>query len=298
MTQARVVVGIDGSAAAQQAMLWAVAECIRRDAALLLAHATGGSDRPRMSAAMGRCLQLALAEAKAYAGDGSGFRVSAVTTTEQPAELLIRLGEQADLLVVGSYGSGGQPALLGSVAHQVAAGARCPVLVVPGGWDERANHGQPVVVGVPASVAARGQLYAAFELAGARGVPVCAVRTWSQTDWSGGLAELIYTDGRSFEAHQQEYVELMLQPMRERYPAVSVRTLLSEDRTEEVLLRATARASLLVLGSRFVDGSPHGRLDSATTRLMQLAPCPVLVLGRTEERTAPLPKIGTSAGTR
>ena len=213
------------------------------------------------------------------ASAGSGF--SAVTTTESPADLLIRLSERADLVVVGSHGDGGQPALLGSAAFQVTVEARCPVTVVPGGWDERASHRDPVVVGIPGSVAVRSPMYVAFEQARARRVPVCAVRTWAGTAWSGKLAELIYAGSASFQASQRDYVELMLEPVRALYPDVPVRTVLAADRTEDVLLRATARASLLVLGSRFVDGQNRSRLDSTSARLIQLAPCPVLVTGRT-----------------
>ena len=49
-----------------------------------------------------------------------------------PAEELIKAGEGADLLVVGSRGSGGFGQLrLGSVSSQVTHHAPCPVVVVP-----------------------------------------------------------------------------------------------------------------------------------------------------------------------
>lgn len=51
-----------------------------------------------------------------------------------PAEALIDVAAEADLLVVGSRGRGGfSGLLLGSVSQQCVTHARCPVIVVPPG---------------------------------------------------------------------------------------------------------------------------------------------------------------------
>ena len=55
-----------------------------------------------------------------------------VTRSGNPAEVLIQLGRDADLVVVGSRGHGGFRYLLtGSVATQLVTHAPCPVVVVP-----------------------------------------------------------------------------------------------------------------------------------------------------------------------
>jgi nucleotide-binding universal stress UspA family protein len=285
MSQPKVIVGIDGSTTARKAMLWAAAECDRRGARLVLAHAgdaeagpVAGQDVPT---AFGRSL-LAEAEAEIYES-GADCRVSSVMTPQRPVELLIRLSEQADLVVVGSHGLGRQAsALVGSVAFRVAAHARCPVAVVPRSWDERSDQSNPVVVGIPASVTHSEPVYAAFAEARRRGVPVCAVRSWYRPDWTGGLTELIYTTGPAFEAKQQEYVDRVLAPLRELYPDVPVHTLLSGRGIDEMLLRAAENASLLVIGSRFTDGHNFSRLGPTTARLLHRASCPVLVVGHAE----------------
>lgn len=61
-------------------------------------------------------------------------RVRAVAQLEigYPANVLIELSKQADLVVIGTHGrSGFQHLVLGSVAERVVRMAKCPVLVVP-----------------------------------------------------------------------------------------------------------------------------------------------------------------------
>ena len=61
-----------------------------------------------------------------------------VVEDRHPAEALVHLSVDADLLVVGSRGRGGfSELLLGSVSHAAVLHAVCPVVVVPALRDER-----------------------------------------------------------------------------------------------------------------------------------------------------------------
>jgi nucleotide-binding universal stress UspA family protein len=53
---------------------------------------------------------------------------------EDPADVLIRVSENLDLLICGSRGYGPLRAvLLGGVSRRLTAEARCPVIVLPRG---------------------------------------------------------------------------------------------------------------------------------------------------------------------
>jgi nucleotide-binding universal stress UspA family protein len=68
----------------------------------------------------------------------AGVRVQpTVVADRHPAEALVDLSADADLLVVGSRGHGGfGELLLGSVSHAVVLHAVCPVVVVPSPRDK------------------------------------------------------------------------------------------------------------------------------------------------------------------
>ena len=64
----------------------------------------------------------------------TGPEVTVSASAGDPAEELVKASRDADMLVVGSRGSGGFARLLmGSVSSQVTHHAACPVVIIPGG---------------------------------------------------------------------------------------------------------------------------------------------------------------------
>jgi nucleotide-binding universal stress UspA family protein len=141
-----IVVGIDGSRNARQALDWAMAEAAVRGADLtvitvnpvsasywtgapvMLAGDEHGFEEGRKAA------EEAVGKATAALGDKQPKSVTVVAANGFPANILIDASENADLMVVGSRGGGGFGALfLGSVSSQVVHHAKCPVVVVPTG---------------------------------------------------------------------------------------------------------------------------------------------------------------------
>ena len=148
---ATVVVGIDGSAGAAEALRWAVAEARLRQARLRIVHAwtygysgmplggfgaMGGFDSyipPEIDSndlqrAAEDLLERAIAE---VARGGEAIEVERHVVEGGAAQVLIGAAVGADLLVVGSRGHGGFVGLmLGSVSQQCVSHAPCPVVVV------------------------------------------------------------------------------------------------------------------------------------------------------------------------
>jgi nucleotide-binding universal stress UspA family protein len=61
-----------------------------------------------------------------------------VVEDRNPAQALVELSADADLLVVGSRGRGGfSSLLLGSVSHAAVLHALCPVVVIPPSAEDR-----------------------------------------------------------------------------------------------------------------------------------------------------------------
>jgi nucleotide-binding universal stress UspA family protein len=135
-----IVVGVDDSPGARSALHWAAAE----------AHALGAHLRAVTSwqdpaflmqpvgAAAGPPLDLepfatgildgAVAEVRA----GGGPEIDEIVVRGPAGPALLAAAADADLLVVGSRGSGGFVGLLlGSVSQQVAAHSPCPVAIIP-----------------------------------------------------------------------------------------------------------------------------------------------------------------------
>ena len=145
----KVVVGIDDSDGARQALAWALAEARLRGATLHLIHAwsytpPGGGYRnlagmPYTMMAdvdlddLRKSAELLLEETtKDATADASDVRIERDVIQGSPSDALVGAVTEDDLLVVGSRGHGGFVGLLvGSVSQQCVHHAPCPVVVVP-----------------------------------------------------------------------------------------------------------------------------------------------------------------------
>jgi nucleotide-binding universal stress UspA family protein len=139
-----IVVGVDHSAGATEAVRFALEEAKLRDATLRTVHAwqfgyigvTGlegalpavGGELGDFRTAAAATLDATLREAIPETG---GVEVERRVVEGAPTAVLVEQSRDADLLVVGSRGHGGfAQLLLGSVSQQCAQHAECPVVIV------------------------------------------------------------------------------------------------------------------------------------------------------------------------
>jgi len=139
-----IVVGVDHSPEAREALRFAFEEAQLRRAKLRVVHAwlfgyisaTGfessfpvlGGERNETRGAVVAAVDATLRDVVPEAGD---VEIERRIVEGTPAAVLVEESRDADLLVVGSRGLGGfSGLLLGSVSQQCAHHAACPVVIV------------------------------------------------------------------------------------------------------------------------------------------------------------------------
>lgn len=282
----RVVVGIDGTVASRRALDWAIAEVRARPRPLHLLYACGwallelpmGPDGYRLPMGSGgdvhAMAEKILAEAAGVVGPATG--VSTEISTDLPGRALLTASRTASTVVVGSRGAGGFGGLLlGSVAEQVAAHGRCPVVVVRPAPDP----GGPVVVGVDGSPASRAALRYAAGQAVARDVVLRAVHVWR---WPvpagpGDMLPPVY-DPAVLAAEEQRVLAEAVAGLAVDMPDLRVERRLVRGRAAPALLAAAGDAALTVVGSRGHGGFTGLLLGSVSHQLLHHAAGPVAVV--------------------
>ncbi|HEY3688835.1 MAG TPA: universal stress protein [Pseudonocardiaceae bacterium] len=284
-----IVVGIDGSASAGRAAMWAADEATRRHTGLKLVTAVGTA---AFSSAGGFVPPQAFFDE--LESQARALLTAAQTEVREayPAlDVQVRLcgggaaaalldeSKGAALVVLGSRDADGGHLLTGgSVAVGLGAHGQCPTVVVRGAGPLPTSG--PVVVGVDGSPASELAVALAFEEASARGAELVAVHAWIEYG-SGSIAQYV-ADWSFVETHEREVLAERLAGWQEKYPDVTVRRVLSEDKAVHLLLSCAEGAQLLVVGNRGHGGFTGLLLGSTSRKLIHSAPCPLMVARPTE----------------
>jgi nucleotide-binding universal stress UspA family protein len=288
-----VVAGVDGSASARNAALWAADMAARGHCPLRLLFASdsygfgfgAGSAPPpqsyfdQLQAAGERLLADAETEIRRRHPD---LEIAVDLQTAAPVQTLIEQTDDARMLVLGSRGTGGFRGLLaGSTAVALVAHGRCPVAVIrgsgPGGVPPA---GGPVVVGIDGSPTSEAAVAVAFDEASWRGAELVAVHSWLDHAADADLPGRDDADWAQLaqNAEEEEVLAERLAGWSEKYPDVVVRRVLVRGRPAERLLEQAVDAQLIVVGSRGRGGFSGMLLGSTSQALIHHATCPLLVV--------------------
>lgn len=266
-----IVVGYDGSPGSHEALRWAAREARARHLTLTvcLAWDPETPDRPVLPGhSVG--YDLARRESKAILDRGrdqavsmrGAGRVCSVLVAGPAAHVLCDRSELADMVVVGSAGSGVLP---GSVAWQLArhghGHGHGRIVVVRGAWRPVSESPAPAVVGVDGSAASRDAVAFAFEEAALSGVPVVAVCALADSPE---------------HRMEEDFSHVMAIEEKER-PDVTVQRQVVTGPASGSLLSAASGAQLVVVGSRGRGGrgACATSLGSVAHAVLRHAACPV-----------------------
>ena len=282
---APIVVAVDGSEQASNAVRWVARAAVRANRPLHIVSAVAppaaaftlaAVSVAQSAATAGRAFaETAVELAKGLAEDtADGVTVTGEVIEGKPALALRDISSRAHNLVVGKRGLGGVSGLLlGSVSTHVAAHAECPVVVVS---DTLPTSG-PVVVGVDGSPTSTDAIAQAFAQAAILNATLVAVHSY------GGFSSAAFYDAgekvlRQLHDEAEETLGAQLAGYGEDYPDVIVEHVITADAPSTRIAELSAQAQLVVMGSRGRGGFRGLLLGSTSQAVLHVADCPVMVV--------------------
>lgn len=304
-TSAPIVVGIDGSEPAREALRYAAGLAHQRKLPLRIVSAVTMPELytgmvpppPEMIDALQAEGERMLSEAEEAAREvAPRTSIATEVITSPPPSALVDASHSAAMVVIGSTGRGGiMYRMMGSTAVAVCSHATSPVLVVRG--EIRSGTSAPVVVGVDDSKHSAGALTVGFEEAQVRQVPLVAMTSWVEGDYETVFSpdQMAHWQPVS-DVHAQRLAE-QVADVQESFPDVEVREVVARNKPRDELLQRSETAQLVVVGSRGRGGFRGLLLGSTSQALMLHAHCPVLIMreGAEEEHSETLARARPTA---
>ena len=292
-----ILVGVDGSREALQAAEWAAARAKINNAQLQIvcAYALPSYTAASMESgfavidndAIRASAQTVVDEAVTHLAK-LGYQVEGRVEPGDPTAVLVQLSQQADLIVVGTRGTGGfADRLLGATSSALPAYSRCPVVVVPArGTDRQFTPVKKIVIGVDGSSRSRKSLRRAIAEAALWGAQLTAVDAVPMASSAGVLAWLPATVDR----------ESILRDVRDELKTicaaetagsgVEIHAHALDGNPAALLTEFSTAVELVVVGTRGRGGFAGVLMGSTSQSVLAHSTCPVLVVPTGDGRGA------------
>lgn len=248
-----IVVGVTDAAAGRRAVDWAAQRAADRRQPLELIAVVGGAigavgEESVLGSALAGARELVEGEASRLAP--LGIAVSTRVERGNPVPVLLDASADASLLVIGSdYKGPGSGKARGAHGVRIAAGAKCPVVVVP---DFEVTGRTGVVVGVDGSpVSEKAVAFAAAE-AERLGEPLVAVSVWTPLEAPRNMGVYPVEYLENLEQLTGEAQAVALAGLRQQYPDLDIVRKVERGYPSEIINDLASSARLAVVGS-------HGR---------------------------------------
>lgn len=282
----QIIVGFDGSEGSALALKWAAATAAQRGR-MLEVVTTWSMPAADIGIGASALVQQDLIDElrkEAQTANDEGLAMAAelganafgVTIAGRPASAIVHRSEDAEMVVVGSHGTGGLTGfLLGSVSRQIATHASCPAVVV------RASEGKDMVVGVDGSEHSLKALRWAFEQASFTDAALHVLHsweippTWSMVEVPSYEPEILIRDYGNAELRDTSEA---MAGFRDDFPDVKVRQEVMKGSPVKALVKASEHAGMLVVGSRGLGGFRGLLLGSVSHAVVHKATCTVAVV--------------------
>ncbi|MBI00108.1 MAG: universal stress protein UspA [Acidimicrobiaceae bacterium] len=145
----RIVVGVEGSGYAREALIWAIEEAHHRGAIVEVVTCYSPTYVPAapdlgyvpldsfdLAAEVEKMQSEVVDSAAAASAYGGDVEIRRILRKGRPADTLMTVAEGATMLVVGNRGRGGFAGLrLGSVSQAIAHHSPCPLVIVRSGLE-------------------------------------------------------------------------------------------------------------------------------------------------------------------
>lgn len=249
-----IIVGVTGAPVATRAVDWAIERAAASGQRLELWAVVGGAIGTVGEHAVveeARAAAQQLLDGHADRARQRGIDVSTRVDAGNPVARLIDASEQAALLVIGSdYRGPGDGPARGAHGIRLAAGAKCPVVVVP----DFATAGRSgVVVGLDGSPVSEHALRFAAAEADRLGEKLIAVSVWTPLEAPrNGLAVYPELYLSNMQAATEEVLALAVAGLASDYPDLEVERIVERGYPSHVINARAQEARLAVVGT-------HGR---------------------------------------